>query len=277
MSNEATARRELTATVIAVAAAAWLVLAWWHTIAPHHGVPAAAPPPIRPAGSHDHAHHGSPAGPLPLPSPGLVLWYAGWLVMVVAMMLPPALPLLRISAQMFGRSGRRRLLITAVAAGFVAVWAVAGMILVAAGWALSVAARGWGWLMLHPQVPAGLAAVAAGAYQFTGWKRACLTACRSPRSIAMTTWSGRRTQAVEATLIGLRFGAVCVGCCWALMVLTLAVGAAAVAVMVVAAAAMAAERLLPRVRAVVPVIAAAAVVTGVLILVRVVPAGLTVG
>ena len=62
---------------------------------------------------------------------------------------------------------------------------------------------------------------AAGAYQFTAWKYACLSECRSPLSVLMTQ---RRDNISGAFLLGLRQGTYCVGCCWLLMVLLFVLG-----------------------------------------------------
>jgi predicted metal-binding membrane protein len=67
----------------------------------------------------------------------------------------------------------------------------------------------------------GALLVAAGLYQFTPLKRACLSRCQSPLSFILNEWrEGRR----GAFLMGVRHGVFCVGCCWALMALLFAAG-----------------------------------------------------
>jgi hypothetical protein len=68
---------------------------------------------------------------------------------------------------------------------------------------------------------AGVILLAAGVYQLTPFKRACLTHCRSPLGFLMTHWRGGTRGAL---LMGLRHGAYCLGCCWALMGVLFAVG-----------------------------------------------------
>jgi predicted metal-binding membrane protein len=63
--------------------------------------------------------------------------------------------------------------------------------------------------------------VAAGAFQLTPLKTACLSHCRSPLGFLMTNW---RNGAAGAFAMGLRHGAYCVGCCWALMTVLFALG-----------------------------------------------------
>lgn len=200
--------------------------------------------------------------------------WTGWIVMVVAMMLPPALPLLRVVRRLARRQPQPGLLVAYAGLAFVGVWAAAGVLLIAID--TLVVALDPPVLRDHPQLTSGFAAIAAGLYQFTPLKRACLTACRSPFGIAATRWTGLRPPTVQAAGIGLRFGLVCVGCCWALMLLTLAVGIAALPLMVAASVLMALERLAPSSRSLVPLLGAGAVVLGLLILLGLLPSGLPV-
>ncbi len=203
---------------------------------------------------------------------GAWIWLAGWAVMVVAMMLPPALPLFRAVERLGSRRGDGRALILASGAGFLLVWIGTGLALWMAG---TVIAR----LLLqipdaasYSRLISGGAAIFAGLYQFTPLKKACLTACRSPVGVVMQHWRGI-APTKEAARIGLTFGAICVGCCWALMVLTLAVGALAMPLMVVVSLFMLAERLVPSVRALIPAEAALACGLGILILIGALPPG----
>lgn len=265
--------RTLTVVVLVLAAACWAWLAQ-HDGQAHHLVEMVQVP-DHGAQTLDHAAPGHESAPTLWPAQiGPARWYAGWLVMVVAMMLPPALPLLHVVRRLVASHPRPTLLVAVCAVAFIAAWAAVGVVLMLGAALLAGAAEQWAWLQAHPEVPSGLAAVVAGGYQLTPWKNACLTACRSPLGLAMTTWSGTRPGSFEAGLLGLRYGAVCVGCCWALMLLTLTVGTAALPVMVVAGVLMAAERMLAHVRPLIPMIAAAAVTTGLLLLAGVVPAGL---
>ena len=56
--------------------------------------------------------------------------------------------------------------------------------------------------------------IMAGVYQLTPWKHACLRHCRGPLDFVMRYWRPGRRGALE---MGLRHGAVCVGCCWVVM------------------------------------------------------------
>src|SRR6185295_7262989 len=68
---------------------------------------------------------------------------------------------------------------------------------------------------------AGVILVAAGVYQLTPVKGACLTRCRSPLGFLMTNWRDGTLGALE---MGLRHGVYCLGCCWLLMCLLFVVG-----------------------------------------------------
>jgi predicted metal-binding membrane protein len=63
--------------------------------------------------------------------------------------------------------------------------------------------------------------IAAGVFQWTPLKRACLATCRSPLSFVMSQWREGRG---GAFIMGLRHGAYCLGCCWALMLLLFVAG-----------------------------------------------------
>jgi predicted metal-binding membrane protein len=229
--------------VLVLAGSAWVVLALTHgTALDHHrlGLLTAPADPAAPAPAHaEHMHSSAPGHGLAL-GPALLV-VAGWAVMTVAMMLPPALPLVHTLHRLVSRRRARWALLAAGVAAFVAVWAVAGVVLLAGDAALNALARSW-----HDLSPAYVtAAVLAGAgvYQLSPLKAVCLRACRSPRSFALAHWRGRRPAALELVTVSGTYALVCVGCCWALMAVTLAVAVAALPVMVVLAAVMAAERL----------------------------------
>lgn len=208
--------------------------------------------------------------PPDIAGPGLGNWIFGWSLMVLAMMLPPALPLLRASERLFqGRADRLSLLLL-VPAAFLAVWILSGALLFLLG---SLGRAGLHLLPAaanRPDIAAALAAIAVGLFQFTPLKMACMDACRSPTSIMMVTWKGGRPR-LSALRIGARYGLICVGCCWAMMLLAVLVGALMLPIMVVAALMMTLERMLPVFRPLIPLQAGFAIVIGVLLLVGAIP------
>ena len=143
-----------------------------------------------------------------------VLAFVMWSVMMLAMMLPSAAPVVLLFAALERRRGR--LARTAVfVAGYLATWGAFSAAATALQWALQRAAitdAGGPALGLFGAALLG----AAGLYQLTPLKRACLAHCRSPVDALAGRWRpGRR----GAFVMGARHGFFCLGCCWLLMVL----------------------------------------------------------
>ena len=138
-----------------------------------------------------------------------------WTVMMAAMMLPSATPMVTVFGTLNERRGEA-LRTVAFVAGYVALWAAFGAAATAAQWALQ--RRGLLSPMIVSMSPAfsGALLVIAGVFQFTPLKRACLRACRSPLGFLLTDW---RDGLWGAARMGARHGLYCLGCCWALMAL----------------------------------------------------------
>lgn len=154
----------------------------------------------------------------------LVLLWTMWAVMMTAMMLPSAAPLILLYAgalrsRRVEHAGRR---IYALAAGYVVVWALfsigatALQRLLTAAFVLTP--------MMEPAVPMATAVIlaTAGLYQLTPLKAACLRVCRSPLAYLLQHWGSGDTRA--AVRIGAGHGIYCLGCCWAMMLLLFAGG-----------------------------------------------------
>lgn len=166
-----------------------------------------------------------------------------WALMMAAMMLPSALPM----ATSFAALDRGPAKGGGRTAGFVlaylAVWV---------GFSLAATALQW-WLQGLGLVNAGGASrtpllaggllLVAGAVQFTPLKRACLRKCRTPLGFLATEW---RAGFGGAAVMGLRHGAFCLGCCWALMLLPFVAGTMNLLWMAGLAAVVALEKLAPR-------------------------------
>ena len=182
---------------------------------------------------------------------------SGWLVMVVAMMLPPALPLFRVVRRLTSSDAYTWIAVLI----FVSAWGLTGLVLTVGTDLLGgVFAR-----LPHEHMLLGAGLVLAGAWQFTPWKDACLTACRTPRGIAMTHWRSGSPLVSGATIAGV-YAASCIGCCWALMAVGLLTGAAGLGAMAVLTLLMAAERLTRQGRTLVRPAGAAALILGVSLL-----------
>ena len=155
------------------------------------------------------------AGPAwSLPYAGLMA--AMWVVMMAAMMLPSSAPMLLLHATVARRRHAGMTATGLFAAGYLAIWSTFALLATGLQWWLA----GTGLLSPHMTLTgraiASALLVAAGAYQWTRAKNACLTRCRSPLDFVMTHWRDGR---LGGFAMGIRHGAYCVGCCWLLMLL----------------------------------------------------------
>lgn len=176
---------------------------------------------------------------------------AGWTLMVTAMMLPTAVPLLVAFRRLVAARGDTRSLVAVLAVGYLAVWALAGVIARAAdrlghhllGGTLAGGVHGAG--PHHHAAGRYLAAVlliGLGAYQLSPLAAACLRACRSVFTFLARHWTGRPDVRRQALRIGAGYGLSCLGCCLPLMALMVAVGMANPAWMLGLGAVMAVEK-----------------------------------
>jgi predicted metal-binding membrane protein len=177
-------------------------------------------------------------------SAATALFVGGWTLMIVAMMLPTAYPVVALfSAVVSGHRDRRRLLALCIA-GYVVVWSGFGYLVYVADVGVHEAVDQVGWLGERPWVVGAAVLAGAGAYQFSDLKYRCLDACRSPRLFVVRRWTGRRPR-LDAFAVGADSGLFCLGCCWSLMLVVFAVGAGSIPVMLGLGAMMAAEKNLP--------------------------------
>jgi predicted metal-binding membrane protein len=155
----------------------------------------------------------------------LVEAFIMWLIMMVAMMLPSAAPMILLYEKL-ARSGRQQggvfASTTVFACLYLGVWGGFSAVAALIQWALvrSGAVSGMG-LALGDQRIAGALLIAAGLYQLTPLKNACLKKCRSPLSFLMRLW---RPGLVGAARLGLAHGLYCLGCCAMLMALLFVFG-----------------------------------------------------
>ncbi len=173
-----------------------------------------------------------------------------WQAMVAAMMLPTALPLVRMFAA--AASGQRHpgAAIAALLGGYAAVWGAFGALAFAADLALHGAFEASATLAATEWAVGGIVLAIAGAFQFTPLKDACLRQCRHPGPFLMHHY---RRGPSGGLALGARHGAFCVGCCWALMLIMFAVGIANLLWMALLTAVMVHEKIRPRGRDGVPV------------------------
>ena len=142
-----------------------------------------------------------------------------WAVMMAAMMLPSAAPMILLFATIARRRSARGELASvsgSFAFGYIAVWAAFSLAAAALQFGLEKAALLSPMMQTTSIALAGTVLIAAGLYQWTPLKQACLRHCRSPLDFIIAHW---RPGTRGAFLMGLRHGAYCVGCCWLLMLL----------------------------------------------------------
>ena len=150
-----------------------------------------------------------------------ILIFTMWWIMMVAMMLPSATPMLLLFARVNRKekSGGRPYVPTAVfAAGYLTAWGAFSITAAGVQWML--VQLGWlsGVMATTSTRLGGVILIAAGAWQLTPIKHVCLRHCRSPLSFLVGSWRpGHR----GAFRMGLEHGTYCLGCCWFLMGLLL--------------------------------------------------------
>jgi predicted metal-binding membrane protein len=168
-------------------------------------------------------------------------WFVGvWVVMMAAMMLPSVAP----TVALYSRMTKQRSPASPVAfvGGYLLTWALAG---IAAYGIAAVATRAGGDTLTWSksgQTIAGVTLLVAALYELTPLKDVCLGKCRSPLSQLLGSW---RDGPVGAVRMGMKNGAWCVGCCWALMAALFALGVMSVSWMAVVAGLIAIEKTLP--------------------------------
>ena len=177
--------------------------------------------------------------------PRLPLFLVMWVIMMVAMMLPTATPMILTfhKVQAANRQPRDAFISTWVfVAAYLVVWAFAGL---AAYVGMQVAEAAIVRAALPPAAIAqvgGAIIVAAGIYQLTPFKDECLSKCREPIDFIVTSWRGGATSALE---MGMLHGAYCLGCCWLLFVILFPLGIMNVAAMATVTLIIFAEKTLP--------------------------------
>jgi predicted metal-binding membrane protein len=176
----------------------------------------------------------------------VLLLFVMWAVMMVAMMLPSAAPMILAFVSVNQRrqsAGRQFVPVSIFVAGYLAIWTAYSAIATLAQWGLHKAA------LLSPAMSAtspflsGGLLIAAGIFQWTPLKRGCLRGCRSPLAFLMSEWREGKT---GAFIMGLRHGSYCVGCCWILMALLFVAGVMNLLWVAVIALFVLAEKSLPR-------------------------------
>jgi len=149
-----------------------------------------------------------------------VLIFTMWVVMMVAMMLPSAVPtVLLVSVLAWDRLPNSNFVpATAMmfASGYLLVWIGFGLTATSLQWGLDKLGLLSETMALGNAILASAVLIAAGVYQWTPLKDTCLRHCRSPTEFLVRHW---RQDTRGALRTGVRHGLFCLGCCWMLMAL----------------------------------------------------------
>jgi len=176
----------------------------------------------------------------------ILLLFVMWVVMMVAMMVPSATPMvLAFLTVNKSRSANNRPLVPVgiFLLGYLAVWTAYSATATLAEWGLHQATLLSTTMSATSQVLNSALLIAAGLFQLTPLKQSCLKHCRSPLSFLMSEW---RDGAKGAFLMGVRHGAYCTGCCWILMALLFVAGVMNLFWIALLALVVMAEKVLPK-------------------------------
>ena len=217
-------RAILGGSLVALSALAWLSL-WAWSASPY------AP----------YLHHEGGVAPIPVEA---LLFSLGWLLMIVAMMLPSSVPLVVTFAALVGRRRRPGQLVALLLVGYLVVWGAFGAAAWVADRGIHAAVDALPWLAEHPQIIIATTLAAAGLWQFSPLRARCLDECRSPLGFVLNRWRGT-SERREAVAMGVAHGAFCVGCCWSLMLVMFGVGLGSLSAMLALGAITAVEKNLP--------------------------------
>jgi predicted metal-binding membrane protein len=154
----------------------------------------------------------------------LGLVFLMWAVMMVAMMVPAASPVILLFTEINRRRNEHQATFVSTGQfllGYLTAWAGFSVLATLAQWALLTAALVSPMMQSTSKALGGGLLLCAGLFQFSRLKYACLAHCRSPMGFLATEW---RDGPRGAFGMGLKHGGYCLGCCWALMVLLFVFG-----------------------------------------------------
>lgn len=153
------------------------------------------------------------------------LFMTAWVVMLLAMMLPAVAPMVVTYQRITAARRDARVAPVVFVLGYVLAWTAAGLLplavnLAGPGLRMSIGNEAWTTVIVTTFAMVGL-------YQLSPWKNACLRSCRAPLAFFMRHDFGAGIGA--SVKLGGLHGAICLGCCWALMALMVVAGAMSIA------------------------------------------------
>lgn len=155
---------------------------------------------------------------------GAPLFIAIWVAMMVAMMFPTAAPMILTFARVQSnrqQQGRPYVPTWLFVSSYLVVWTAFGVVAYGVAVGAEQLAEQSMWLMDNAARIGGGVLIAAGLYQLSPLKRACLSKCRTPLSFILGSW---RDGYAGSFRMGLEHGMYCLGCCWLLFVILFPLG-----------------------------------------------------
>jgi predicted metal-binding membrane protein len=187
-----------------------------------------------------------PMDPEPWSPAQALIMFAMWWVMMIAMMVPSATPMVLLFTAISHKQGSAEspvALAWLFLGGYLVVWAGFSVVAVTAQWGLERVGLLSQAMTTTSTVLGGIILLSAGLYQLTPIKRACLRYCENPLFFLSRYW---QPGALGALRMGFRHGSYCVGCCWFLMALLFLGGVMSLAWIAAVAVYVAFEKLAPR-------------------------------
>jgi len=176
----------------------------------------------------------------------LVVFLAGWQVMTVAMMLPSSMPMLSLMVRISRGQWRVTYLPHAIPLAFLAGYAVIWTGFAAAAFLgdalIHQMVHYWFWLYLHSSLIGATTLALAGSFQFSPLKQGCLKQCRRPLRFLRHSYPSGIGGAWH---LGLRYGVLCLGSCWALMLVMFGLGVGSLVSMALLTEVMVVEKTFP--------------------------------
>ena len=173
------------------------------------------------------------------------LMFVMWTVMMIAMMTPSAAPMVLTYTKITHQEHADLKPVQGTAVfffGYLLIWTLFSAAATLAQGGLHAATLLSPMMETTSPILGGIILIAAGIFQFTPLKQACLSHCRTPLGYFMTEW---RDGKWGALVMGVRHGAFCVGCCWLIMALLFVAGVMNLFWIAVIAAYVLAEKLIP--------------------------------
>ena len=197
-----------------------------------------------------------------MPAMSMAAFVVGWVAMMIAMMFPAIAPMVRLYSRAAIRG--RVAPVPFFVAGYLLVWSAIGVPSYGAWRVLAdPLAEGAPWVGRV----AGTVFVVAAIYQLTPLKSACLKHCRSPISFFIRHAGATTNTPWRAIRLGAHHGVFCLGCCWAIMAILVALGTMNLAWMAVLTLVIFVEKVSPRGEQFATAAAAGFAIVGVVLLV----------